>query len=752
MKVQTVYNDSVSNLSGFDMKVDGESNELLMYILSQGYSNPISSVVREYSTNAIDAHLEAGKMYEPIVINLTEDVFEVQDFGIGMDKDRITNVFCKFLGSTKRDTDKIHGGFGLGAKSGLAYRDNFMIYTVKDGYYHRLIMRKGSTSIRLETISEGYVDEPNGTKISIPLNSRHDKSRFKEAIEQQLAYFDNITFTESTGISNDFKIYEGKNFKISTLTHDIRPKILLGSVSYPMPEGSSVELSHHKITGWPIALKFNIGELKVTPYRESIIYDDPAIELIAEKFEAAKEEIKGYALEITKEPISDATEYAKYLIDYESKGVQLFGKDFAHISTPKRPYTGFKYITPDKFNKHSIYDLFDSRARSYYELSHINNGRRSKENVITYAKWRLIDKIRYDNLNIICTYTNTNWSTQRNKYLVRTFKQDIHIYSINKKLRLWKDLYEPLQLGEYPRSQWRDIINEYFEFERNIFNEIAFYENIHVPQDFIDSLKQERKKNAVGVKRTYSNSSIKIGRKGEIYPYFDVYDVKASVEDFYDYHKVRPHSRKGVIVHHDQKILKNFQFLFPRDNYSTLKSAFATGLVSKTVYKQMESSQFIIKYDDFVNNYSRHLSKLFTALIIMKWFLDVYRKIPHFNVLKFERNIAFYSKEVHDLDNKLTNYMKNHCQFYSSLSESRNFTCLGRLNKPYLAEIMNRMEENNWWDHAILQDLNRFKILLFDFLPVGQVYPNAQTEENCKFLIEYFKLKKFKLNKSFYNL
>ena len=753
MKIETNYNDSVSTLSGFDMKVDGESNELLMYILSQGYSDPIGSIVREYSTNAIDAHIEAGKMDEPIVIHVDDSVFQVQDFGTGMDKERITNVFCKFLGSTKRDTNEIHGGFGLGAKSALAYRDHFMIYTVKDNYHHRLVMRKGNNSIRLETISEGYTDEINGTKITVPLLSVYDKSKFVQAMKDQLAYFDNVTFTPSTRISNDFKLYEGKHFKVSSLAEENKPTILLGSVNYP----SSNKLSSWY--GWPIALKFDIGDLKVTPYRESIIYDDIAIEKIKEKFELAKKEITEYAIELYNESISDAKEYMIHLFQYQRKGVKLFDKTFSELSVPKKSYSKFKYIKSAHFYQDSVIGPLDAKLQSYYTLDHTNNGRRSREYVISKSTkgWNLRDMLHNNDLNLICTYPNTKWSTVTNKYLTRTFNKSIRIFNIKRKRSLWKHFYLPLQLNEYPRSQWRGIINEYLEFERDLFNEIVFYDDIIVPEEFRKQLNSERKK-SIQKRKTSPNVKIKVGRKGQTYPYLQVFDISMKLDDVYNFREVRKHSPKGIIIHHDINVLRNLHYLFTTriTNSHVENSHFAVALVNKKVYKQLETSQFLIKYDDFISNYSRHLSKLCTALIISNWFGNIYRKIPNFNNKLFEVRIPFYSDETRKLLDKLQDYVRdnmNHriCDIDSRfIYNGREYHFSHLLDKH--KDLIDIAEKNNWWDKAALDDLNKFKNLVFDFLPVGQTNFSDPNSTNCGFLVEYFKLKKIKLNKSFYNL
>lgn len=99
-----------------EMGVDTESiNHLMMILSSNLYQNPIGSIIREYTSNAIDANVDAG-IEEPVIVRLKRINnnwnFEVQDFGLGLDDNDFRNIISKYGKSTKRDKVDQLGYFG----------------------------------------------------------------------------------------------------------------------------------------------------------------------------------------------------------------------------------------------------------------------------------------------------------------------------------------------------------------------------------------------------------------------------------------------------------------------------------------------------------------------------------------------------------------------------------------------------------------------------------------------------------------
>lgn len=153
------------------LSVDQESLGHIMQLLTDPYSDPAMAVLREYSTNAADAHEMAGNS-RPIEVN-TPSAFNAQleiiDYGVGLSPDDIIDVYSKYAKSTKRENDDQVGTFGVGCKSALAYASQFTMTAVKDGLRsHAIISRddSGSGIINIPKITE--TDAPNGVKITVP--------------------------------------------------------------------------------------------------------------------------------------------------------------------------------------------------------------------------------------------------------------------------------------------------------------------------------------------------------------------------------------------------------------------------------------------------------------------------------------------------------------------------------------------------------------------------------------------------------
>jgi len=116
-----------------------EMNATAFTVLSSSiYTDKPLAVIRELCSNALDAHRDAGqsKPFEVILPSALHPELVVRDFGVGLSRDAVHQLYMTYFGSTKRLTDKLIGGFGLGSKSPLAYTDNFVVVsTYLQGLY-----------------------------------------------------------------------------------------------------------------------------------------------------------------------------------------------------------------------------------------------------------------------------------------------------------------------------------------------------------------------------------------------------------------------------------------------------------------------------------------------------------------------------------------------------------------------------------------------------------------------------------------
>lgn len=303
MKIESLQHLQIKRLGEDDSIKAGISQESLPFVFDiisrQLYSNPIGSIVREITSNCFDSHKEAG-INDPVIIRKSYDAeedswyIEFQDFGVGLSPERIESVYMNYFSSTKRDNNEQIGGFGLGSKTPLAYSDLFYIITRFDGIEYSYVFHKGEEKPTLDILSEVETIERNGTIIKIPIKNDsstfygNDSHKFEAELKNQLLYFDNVYF-ENWNVNNDYKIYEAKHFKFRSDidTKEKKIHICMGKVTYPL-NFDKVSLSSHML---PIAIKFEIGEIPVTPSREEIRYNDQTISLINERAKLAIDEV-----------------------------------------------------------------------------------------------------------------------------------------------------------------------------------------------------------------------------------------------------------------------------------------------------------------------------------------------------------------------------------------------------------------------------------------------------------------------------
>lgn len=249
MSIKTVGSNVTSNSKGLEKKINKGAERLVFDILqSSQYSTPISSSVRELTTNALDAQREKeiaieiltgkksiedyyitrdGEQYtdsnfdrsyydlnyldaerNDVILRYTEnegtgfcDEFSVEDFGVGIGGNRLLGM--SELGySTKRNTSENFGAFGLGSKVALSTGVDF--YVVESAYNGKYVKFQcfayktvflvskweADGEIKLNEENTVYYKNYSGknfTKVSFGVK-KHNRNAFNEAITDQLTY------------------------------------------------------------------------------------------------------------------------------------------------------------------------------------------------------------------------------------------------------------------------------------------------------------------------------------------------------------------------------------------------------------------------------------------------------------------------------------------------------------------------------------------------------------------------------------
>ena len=278
-------------------------NPKMFRILSDSmYKNKIGSMVRETYSNARDAHVDAGKPDVAPHIHLPtafEPWYSVQDFGTGISPDDIENVFCIYGVSTKDQSNDAIGAFGLGAKTPLAYTDNFTVISIVDGVIRTYTIGygpDGSPTYALQ--SESETDEGNGFTIMVTVDEG-DFEKFASAVKSQLRFFPVKPEIVNEDIDIEWDdLSEGITYESDLVTmyksgYNNAPfrglYVIQGGVGYPVDiaeldgiEGVTASFAK-ALQDNNSFMVFEIGEIDVTAPREGISYDAQTIKNIGDR-------------------------------------------------------------------------------------------------------------------------------------------------------------------------------------------------------------------------------------------------------------------------------------------------------------------------------------------------------------------------------------------------------------------------------------------------------------------------------------
>lgn len=280
-KIQTTY----------EAKIDKSSAQLVMDMLAKLYSEPHRAVLREYVSNAYDANIEANAT-KPVEVHLPEKDepwLSVRDYGKGLDYLGIVSVFANFGTSTKRDSDNLIGGFGIGSKSGLAISDTINVTSVYNGLLNEFVLERTPNGIitRFTKENEPTTDE-SGTTITIKLGEKLKNDWDENLIictfspkmilcgwSKDEVLITNAEYEEF----NEYRVpdtwyFNGHEYKcplIQTNGQNLKG-FLIGKVFYEMP--GTVRYKKSALESPSLIIPFDIKDIKVAYSRDRIDYTD----------------------------------------------------------------------------------------------------------------------------------------------------------------------------------------------------------------------------------------------------------------------------------------------------------------------------------------------------------------------------------------------------------------------------------------------------------------------------------------------
>jgi len=280
------------------MAFDPHSLQHIMSVLTNLYSDPQMAIIREYSTNAYDSHVAAGKGEVPFHVTLPgafSSEFIIRDFGTGLTEEEVFGVFGLYGASTKRDSDDYVGQLGLGCKSALAHVNQFSLTAIKNGIKCIFSVHKDELGVgRITKLYEGPTDEETGVEISVPIKDYRTFNSKARQFYRTFPVFPNFKNGDikPEELKMEILLEVNDTTKVVKRTHEPHgvDMIIMGGVAYPYRSGFKVSDYGFIVVDAPI------GAVDFTPSREELQMTARTKDFLASAFDQVREKVKEQTL------------------------------------------------------------------------------------------------------------------------------------------------------------------------------------------------------------------------------------------------------------------------------------------------------------------------------------------------------------------------------------------------------------------------------------------------------------------------
>ena len=300
MKLHTNTNTITKSENFVESNYSIDATAKAFAILSDGlYSNKILAVVRELSTNAYDSHVAAGCAEKPFDVHLPtalDNEFSIRDYGTGLSREDCMSLYTTYFRSDKTDSNDAVGCLGLGSKSPFAYTDQFMVESFYNGNHMTFSAYKNENDEPVfALLSEQPTNDPNGLRVSFATEAG-DSTNFKYEAQNVWKYFvttPNVNIDVEVDSQGDATM-SGDDWKICNKANRgyAKNELVMGQIGYELDadqfEGDVYDLLWR---GHGLIIHANIGDVDITPSRESLSYNTRTKDFIHNKIKNILEEI-----------------------------------------------------------------------------------------------------------------------------------------------------------------------------------------------------------------------------------------------------------------------------------------------------------------------------------------------------------------------------------------------------------------------------------------------------------------------------
>lgn len=322
------------------MSLDPESTPFLMNVLSKLYTKPAYSVLQEFLSNALDAHVDSGST-TPIEVTLpdgkTVSDLIIRDYGPGLNEEQFRQIVAKYGASTARDTNRKRGGFGLGMKSAYAVSDTFTIVSYQSGKKLTVKFLRTDTGTPY-LLFEPAVDtfQPDGLEAHIQVPDKMagqvnpfelERAGFFTGLhpnQVKVTYKDKpYDFTNQSAFTSDrftaVQDMEGilLGWVEKTPSYDDDDRVVIGGITTP---ATLTEKTVYKTRNFRTVLNVPIGTVDLPPARDQLLYSPRTQDTLT----AIHEEFKVYYHKYVLDRMAQMTPYEAFQYAIELKNSHYF--------------------------------------------------------------------------------------------------------------------------------------------------------------------------------------------------------------------------------------------------------------------------------------------------------------------------------------------------------------------------------------------------------------------------------------------
>ena len=262
--------------------IDQEDMRYIASLLRNNYSNPLLATIREIVANALD--VTKNKKVSIQLPTQIEPNFIVRDYGCGLSEEDMLGLYTKYGKSTKRDTNEVIGGFGIGRFAPLSYTDSFIVRSVYKGHKHSYIIRVDENDDTIVSQIESKIDSESHDGIYVQVGIKKDdiekflktfKKTFwyrRDAIELLNESWGSKSYGKAEESNEIFDLYKENRYWEDLSHYGDAPFVLMGGIPYTVNKSDKWSMFQNGMV-----YKAEIGEFKLHHSRETLEYN-PQVE------------------------------------------------------------------------------------------------------------------------------------------------------------------------------------------------------------------------------------------------------------------------------------------------------------------------------------------------------------------------------------------------------------------------------------------------------------------------------------------